>query len=72
MPIKRATLIAQTEERAVLNAWIERWRPSLRSLSQNQGCGCCVDIYEVEAPVEALAELPRQLLSWEPESGKPS
>jgi hypothetical protein len=27
-------------------------------VSENEGCGCCVHIYRVEAPQEALDELP--------------
>ena len=49
---------AGVPEQAAVDAWLERWRPRLPFVSDNEGCGCCVDIYNVEAPPEALAELP--------------
>ena len=68
MAVARATLIAVVDddgEPALLDAWLERWQPHLRACSENMGCGCCVDIFEVIAPVEALAELPAQMRSNE-------
>ena len=46
---------------AAAEAWFARWRPRLAYCSENQGCGCCVDIWDVEAPAEAVAELPEEL-----------
>jgi hypothetical protein len=64
-----ATLIAVVDagERAVLDAWLERWRQRLAYCSENEGCGCCVDVYRVDAPLEALGELPEAVVAWEPE-----
>jgi hypothetical protein len=58
--MKRATLCAciDTGERQTLEHWLSKWRASLTFCSENEGCGCRVDIYNVEAPEEALAELP--------------
>jgi hypothetical protein len=47
-----------TPEQAAVDAWLERWRSRLPFVSENEGCGCCVDLYRVEAPQEALDELP--------------
>jgi hypothetical protein len=61
----RATIIVDmnfTEEVQAVEAWFERWGVKIRC-DENQGCGCCVNIYPVEAPQEALAELPEQLIS---------
>ena len=43
-----------------MNAWLQRWGPKIQ-LNDNQGCGCCVDIWDVQAPADALAELPRAM-----------
>ena len=51
-------------ERDILavNAWFRRWGTRIQC-SDNQGCGCCVDIRRVEAPAEALAELPTGMVA---------
>ena len=62
----KATIIVQVdflEEVDVLERWLETWTPHLADLSENLGCGCCVDMFEVEAPQNALDELPDRLLS---------
>lgn len=57
--MKRATLIADTNssEKERLEAWLFKWRKQLPVCSENQGCGCCADIYDVEAPEKALREV---------------
>ena len=60
----KATLsVTIDNEREVMavNAWLNRWGSQLK-LSDQQGCGCCVDIWRVEAPAQALAELPPAML----------
>ena len=62
----RATVIVTIDnEREVVavNAWFQRWGQCIRC-ADNQGCGCCVDIWDVEAPAEALAQLPSEM--WSP------
>ncbi len=54
------TLDNEREVRA-LNAWFQRWGPRIRRLD-DLGCGCCLDAWDVQAPPEALAELPRGVL----------
>ena len=58
--MRRATICvdAGAPEQAAVEAWLTRWRSRLPFVSDNEGCGCCVDIYRVEAPPAALAELP--------------
>jgi hypothetical protein len=60
----KATIIADanTPEREIVDDWLNRWRASLPFVSRNEGCGCCVDIYRVIAPNEALDELPIAVL----------
>ncbi len=63
---RRVTLAVDADQRAdtaLLDAWLARWETRLTANSGNLGCGCCVDIYEVEAPVVALAELPDRLVA---------
>lgn len=60
----RATLsVTIDNERDIqaVNAWFRRWGTRIQC-TDNQGCGCCVDVWHVEAPSEALAELPADML----------
>ena len=60
----RATIIVDLkhpEEVAASEDWLAKWKPSLTYRSENQGCGCCVNIWDVEGPEEALAALPSNL-----------
>ena len=57
----RATIAIATdkpEEVEACDAWFERWELSLTRTSDNYGCGCCVDIYDVEGPEEAINSIP--------------
>ena len=59
-PAARATVsvtIDNEREVMAMNAWFQRWGPRIQC-ADNQGCGCCVDIWDVHAPAQALAELP--------------
>jgi hypothetical protein len=49
--------IDNEREVMAVSAWLNRWGPKLK-LSDNQGCGCCVDIWDVQGPRAALDELP--------------
>jgi hypothetical protein len=66
----RATICVDsgTPEQVVVDAWLERWRKRAVFVSDNEGCGCCVHIYRVEASREALDELPPVFASseWSP------
>ena len=60
----RATIIVDLthpEELAAADKWFTKWAPSLTYRSENQGCGCCVNIWDVEGPDEALAALPSSI-----------
>lgn len=62
----KATLCVEADDkagRALVEAWFERWRPRLVFCSENEGCGCCVDLWNVDAPAEAVAEIPEHLLA---------
>ncbi len=62
----RATLIVavdRPEEVAAMEAWFARWQSKLAHCSDNLGCGCCVDIWQVDAPQEAIDQLPPAALA---------
>lgn len=64
MFMPRATLIAASdspEEMSALEEWLSRWRDSLSYLSDDTGCGCCVHIYDVDGPQEAVDAIPSTL-----------
>ena len=44
-----------------LNARFQRRGPRIRR-PDDLGCGCCLDAWDVQAPAEALAELPRGMV----------
>jgi hypothetical protein len=58
MPRITICVDANTPQQAAVDAWLARWRDRLDFCSDNEGCGCCVDIYRVECGSEALADLP--------------
>ena len=64
--MSKATIIVEVDKREeveILERWLETWEPHLDYLSENLGCGCCVDVLNVDAPHEALEELPEHLLA---------
>lgn len=62
--LARATIIASVDdpaEVAGVEAWFARWRPHLTYCSDDTGCGCCIQIWDVEGPPEAIAEVPESV-----------
>jgi hypothetical protein len=49
---------AAEDQLRVMDDWFERWAAFITFRSDDQGCGCCVHIWDVEATNEALAALP--------------
>ncbi len=49
------------QEVAAFSAWAARWRERA-IVSEDSGCGCCVNIWTVTAPQEAFDELSIQRL----------
>lgn len=41
--------------------WLRENRDKLIFISENLGCGCCVDSYDLEGPPEVLATIPEGL-----------
>jgi hypothetical protein len=60
----RATIIVAADapdEREAAEAWFAKWSSQLQYRSENTGCGCCVDIWDVEGPDEVIAEIPVEI-----------
>ena len=60
----RATItidVHNTSDCAESRSWFHQWERSLVRVSENSGCGCCVEIYDVEGPQEAIDAIPQQL-----------
>jgi hypothetical protein len=60
----RATIVVCVDEpgeSAAVDAWFARWGDRLEHRSEDRGCGCCVHMWDVDAPAEAVAELPAQV-----------
>lgn len=56
--------VAEVAQVEAVDAWFAKWRPALIRVSDNDGCGCCVNIWEVEGPMDALLEIPEPVVSW--------
>jgi len=57
----RATIcvdVSHKDESAAVEAWLNRWREQLAFVSENTGCGCCVDMWDVEGPDDAISAIP--------------
>jgi len=57
----RATILvdaAQVKELRLVRDRLARWTDRLAYRSDDEGCDCCVHSWDVDAPPEALAELP--------------
>jgi len=75
----RATIIVDVDHPDELRAseqWFAKWASMLTYRSENEGCGCCVNMWNVEGPHDAIADLPSGIKAqsaWaEPSSEKNS
>jgi hypothetical protein len=60
-PSARATIVVDKHvpaQSALVEAWLAAWAGRLAFKSENYGCGCCVDAWDVEGPPAAIAEIP--------------
>ena len=57
--------VAVPQEVAAFATWQGRWRDHV-VISENEGCGCCVDIWTITGPAEARTELPTELVGANP------
>jgi len=57
----RATISIAVDEPAQVRAgeeWLTANHSRLSFISENYGCGCCVDLYDMEGPDDLLATIP--------------
>jgi hypothetical protein len=62
----RATICIAVDEPAEVEAgecWLSANRDRLDFISENYGCGCCVDLYDLEAAPEIIASIPEPIRS---------
>jgi hypothetical protein len=60
----RATICIAVDEPAEVEAgerWLSANRDRLDFISENYGCRCCVDLYDLEAMPEVLASIPEPI-----------
>ena len=60
--LKRAGIcidVTKPEEVRGIEEWFRKWKPALSHVSEDEGCGCCVEIWHVEGPEEAIREIPK-------------
>ena len=60
----RATVVVDKHvpsRSALAEAWFAAWGSRLAFQSENYGCGCCADAWDVEGPPAAIAEIPATL-----------
>ncbi|MBN2198332.1 MAG: hypothetical protein JW747_00615 [Candidatus Aminicenantes bacterium] len=66
MPKRKTTIFfdnRDSQKALKVEAWLKKWKDEVTVLSANYGCGCHHDLYDVEGPEEALAELPASVLA---------
>ena len=51
------------EEKVEFTAWLSAWRKKMSFVSHDYGCGCCIHLFDVEGPAEAIDALPKELLT---------
>ena len=72
MPRATICVDAGTPEQDIVEDWLERWRGQFSFVSENEGCGCCIHLWRVEAPRKVLDELPLAVFvssEWSPMYG---
>ena len=62
---QRATVCLRAdsiEEKVEFTAWQTTWKKRMTFVSHDYGCGCCIHIFDLEGPPEAIDALPPELL----------
>ena len=55
--------VDQPTEVTAFKTWLAANESRLTYISDKTGCGCCVDIYDVEGPEEVLRTIPPAILA---------
>lgn len=53
--------VTHPEEVTASENWFVKWTPNFTFRSENQGCGCCINIWDVEGTDEAVTALPSSI-----------
>ena len=53
--------VDDSDELLAVHSWFERWEAALTYRSEDEGGGCCVHIWDVDGPDQAIAELPESV-----------
>ena len=45
----------------MFDSWLDRWKGKMAFVSGDYGCGCCVHLFDLEGPKEAIEDLPAKI-----------
>lgn len=51
------------EEKVEFTTWLTTWKRKMSYVSPDYGCGCCLHLFDLEGPKEAIDALPAELLT---------
>jgi hypothetical protein len=54
--------VDQPDQVQAVDAWFAKWQSQLAYVYT--GRGCCVNMWDVEGPIEALRELPESVVAY--------
>jgi len=49
------------DEESAFQDWLHRWEDKLKYISEDYGCGCCVHLFDIEGPEDAISDIPEHL-----------
>ena len=64
--LQRATICFWSdsiEEKLDFTLWFTAWKRRMTYVSPDFGCGCCIHLFNVEGPKEAIDAIPAHLLA---------
>jgi hypothetical protein len=59
-------IVDDPEKVKTAEEWLSANSDRLDYISENRGCGCCVDLYDLEGPAEVIATLPSSIQCGSP------
>ncbi|MEO7715127.1 MAG: hypothetical protein ABIY70_02900 [Capsulimonas sp.] len=63
----KVTICVETDDSANqvrVKSWLLKWRDELGGAPENSGCGCCIDMYDVDVPWNAVRDLPETCFAY--------
>ncbi len=51
------------DEIVAFDDWLDVWKDKLEYISDDYGCGCCVHLYDIEGPADAIDAIPKSIKS---------